>query len=106
MNTTQTAAVGEVPSVNEVIETMRASGGWYLRKRRRVLPALWRDGERGTYAAARPKDVEQWLLAKFARCASMEKRDVLRLAEAIIAELRYHDHGIPTIDDATIELIT
>ena len=106
MRTNTTPAPADFPRVDKVIEAMRAEGCWVLRKRRGVRPALWRTAEHGTCAPALPQDVEQWMLATFPQWASTEKTYVLKVAEATLAELRYHDHGLPTLTDADVRLIT
>jgi hypothetical protein len=94
---------GVYPSVGEIIEKMRVGGGWYLRKRKWVLPALWR-----YTTPATPQIVEAWIRETFPLVpwANYDKpRDMKRLAEAVISHLRYHDCGIPTLTDAVLELI-
>ena len=93
-------------TVDDIIDAMRRAGGWYLRKRKRVLPALWRTAERNTVAPATPAEVVRFMRATFpAGSRSLEQRAATLIGEAIIADLRYHDHGLPTLDDAALELV-
>jgi hypothetical protein len=90
-------------TVDEIIDAMREEGGWYLRKRKRVLPALWRH-----QAPATASLFEAWIRERFPQVATASTLGfygMRRLAEAVIAELRYHDHGLPTLDDAAVGLI-
>jgi hypothetical protein len=93
---------GDFPSVDEIIEKMRDAGDWYRRKRKYVLPSLWR-----YTTPANPKLVEAWMRETFplpwANYGS--PHDMKRLAEAVIAELRYHDHGLPALPDEVVALI-
>lgn len=95
------------PKIKSALEAMREAGGWYLRKRKRVLPALWkRSAKRGVFAPATAKDVEEWLIVAFPEgYAGYTPRDIRRAADAVIAELRHHDHGLPVLDDASLELV-
>lgn len=93
-------------TVFEIIDAMRKAGGWYLRKRKRVKPALWCTSERTAVAPAVPADVVQFMRSTFpAGSRSLEQRAATLIGEAVIAELRYHDHGLPTLDDAALELV-
>ncbi len=90
----------------EIIDAMREAGGWYLRKRKRAKPALWCTSERTAVAPAVPADVVHFMCATFQDCAGIDYRSAKLIGEAVIAELRYHDHRLPVIDDATVGLIT
>jgi hypothetical protein len=97
-------------TTDEIIDAVRVAGGWYLRKRKWLKPALWRNAARNRVAPATPADVVRFMRATFLDRGSdyrgLNERDAVRYAEAVIAELRYHDHGLPTIDDAVLGLIT
>lgn len=92
-------------TIDGIIAAMRTGAGWYLRKRRGVLPALWRPSERGVVAPAVPADVVRFIRTTFPNCR-LNDRDVTLYAKTVISELRHIEFGMPTIDDAVLELIT
>lgn len=95
-----------VPTTKELLAAMAEAGGWYLRKRKWLRPALWRSASRGAFAPATPQVVETWLLATFPVFETYTKPDLRMVAEGVIAEARHHDHGIPVLDDSNLGLVS
>ncbi len=104
MNGQQTAAAAEFPTTYEVIAKMRVTGGWFLRKRRRTLPALWCWTARRTLAPATPARVSGWLRETYP-CFKSDDPYTRLLAEAVIAELRYNEYGLPVLTDDSVGLV-
>lgn len=93
------------PTTSDVLTAMHEVGGWYIRKRKYVLPALWRS-KGDTFVPASPEIVEEWLRATYPWYATATKRDRRTGAEAVIAEARYHDYGFPVLQDDTLEFVS
>ena len=101
-----TAASNNTPTVKELIAAMDEHGGWYIRKRRGLRPALWKSTKRG-FAPATWLDVVEFVWEWYApEFASYTRRELRMVAEAIVAELRHHDHGLPVLTDSTLELVS
>jgi hypothetical protein len=101
------------PTVKELLATMAEAGGWYIRKRRGLRPALWRSATRGAFAPATPQHVEEWLLAThpvFADYTKLDLRMVAEgvIAEGVIAEARHHgcSYGLPVLDENTLGFVS